>query len=73
MNQLSKLEKAFLKKYTLKDIASKVSGELNEFSCEHGTVFFGNREAILSPADEELEEITLFVDVFGGRLVLVRG
>lgn len=71
--QADKLKKAFLKRFTAEEINKTIVGELEGFSCEHGTVFYGNGEAILSPNDVSEDEITLFVDRYGDRLVIVEG
>jgi len=71
MSQTDLLKQTFLAKHTAEDINQSVIGELKEFSCEHGTVFYGNGEAILSPNDVLEDEIILFVDRYGDRLIIV--
>lgn len=73
MSQTDLLKQTFLAEHTAEDINQSVICELEEFSCEHGTVFFGNGEAILSPKDVSEDETTLFVDRYGDRLVIVEG
>lgn len=49
--------KDFLKTYSLEDIKQTVIGELNEYSTEDFTAFFGNGELILCDAKTENETV----------------
>lgn len=47
----------FLKTHSLKDVKGNVVGELNEYSTEDFTAFFGNGELILCDAKTENETV----------------
>lgn len=57
--------KIFFKKHDLRDIKKHIKGELNEYSTEEATFYFGNSELIISPADESEDEIVLSLDQIG--------
>lgn len=63
----------FLNHRSIDDAMAQVSGELPELTTKYATYWYGNGEVIVSPVDDSLDEITLFVDVYGDKKYLVEG
>lgn len=62
----------FLKVFSVDHVVAPVHGELNEYSDEHATFFYGNGELIISPADESQSEETYYYSNYNGFGQLVR-
>lgn len=62
---MSKALEDFLNVFTLEDIENPVIGELNEFSTDDNSYFFGNGELIVSPIDESQSETVYCIETVG--------
>ncbi|MFN3454044.1 MAG: hypothetical protein ACK41T_03725 [Pseudobdellovibrio sp.] len=65
--------KDFLKVRSIEDACVEVIGELPDVTTALATYWYGNREVIVSPADETQDGFVMHVDIYNGRAFLVEG